>query len=162
MYDGSAEEDSPSSSCQGLEDICTRTYTSIHVDLATARYGFHNFGEHINLQRYVIDVKNRASHPASIIIIISRLYPGQVSATYLKMWGCFTNVSRALQNILYKFVYCKNRTYYESFTLKLCTCAQPHAFGTHTKFQLEILTINVSDFWHYIFSRDYLVELAKR
>ena len=27
--------------------------------------------------------------------------------------------------------------------LKLCTCAQSHAVNTHTKFQLEILTINV-------------------
>ena len=34
---------------------------------------------------------------------------------------------------------CRNRTSYENFKLKLCTCAQ----GTRTKFQLEILTINV-------------------
>ena len=27
--------------------------------------------------------------------------------------------------------------------LKLCTCAQSNALGTRTKFQLEILTINV-------------------
>ena len=27
--------------------------------------------------------------------------------------------------------------------LKICMCAQSHALGTHTKFQLEILTINV-------------------
>ena len=51
----------------------------------------------------------------------------------------FTNVSRALKNILSKFVYCKNRTSYENFKLKLGTCA----LGTRTKFQLEILTINV-------------------
>ena len=56
--------------------------------------------------------------------------------------GCFTNVSRALQDILSKFVYCRNRIY-ENFKLKLSTCAQSHALGTHTKFQLEILTINV-------------------
>ena len=42
--------------------------------------------------------------------------------------GCFTKVLRALQNILSKFVYCKNRTSYENFKLKI---------------QLEILTINV-------------------
>ena len=57
--------------------------------------------------------------------------------------GCFTNVSRALQDILSKFVYCRNHTSDENFKLKLCTCAQNHALGTHTKFQLEILTINV-------------------
>ena len=56
--------------------------------------------------------------------------------------GCFTNVSRALQNFLLKFVYRKNRTSYENFKLKLCMCAQSHALGTRTKFQLEILTIN--------------------
>ena len=57
--------------------------------------------------------------------------------------GCFTNVLRALQNILSKFVHCRNRTSYVSFKLKLCTCDQSHALGTCTKFQLEILTINV-------------------
>ena len=48
--------------------------------------------------------------------------------------GCFTNISRALQNILSKFVYCRNRTSNENFKLKRCTCAQSHALGTHTKF----------------------------
>ena len=57
--------------------------------------------------------------------------------------GCFTNVSRALQYNLSKFVYCRNRTSYENFKLKLCTCAQSHALGTRTRFQHEILTINV-------------------
>ena len=58
---------------------------------------------------------------------------GVVSLTFL----------RALQDILLKFVYCRNRTSYENFKLKLCMCAQSHALGTHTKFQLEILTVNV-------------------
>ena len=57
--------------------------------------------------------------------------------------GCFTNVSRALQHILTKFVCCRNRTSYDHFKLKLCSCAQSHALSTRTKFQLEILTINV-------------------
>ena len=57
--------------------------------------------------------------------------------------GCFTYVSRALQNILSKFVYCRNSTCDENFKLKLCTCAQIHALGTRTKFQLETLIINV-------------------
>ena len=56
--------------------------------------------------------------------------------------GCFT-VSWALQDIISKFVYCRNRTSCENFKLKLCTCAQSHALGTHTKFQREILTVNV-------------------
>ena len=57
--------------------------------------------------------------------------------------GCFTNVSRALQNILSKFVYCKNSTCDENFKLKLCTCAQSLALGTRTKFQIDIFTTNV-------------------
>ena len=57
--------------------------------------------------------------------------------------GCFTNVSRALQKILLKFVYCTNSTCDENFNLKLCTCAQSLALGTCINFQIEILTINV-------------------
>ena len=57
--------------------------------------------------------------------------------------GDFTNFSRAVQNILLKFVYCSNCTSYENFKLKFCTCAQSHALGTHIKFQFEILTMNM-------------------
>ena len=57
--------------------------------------------------------------------------------------GCFTNVSRALQDLLSKAVYCRNRTSYENFKLKLCTCAQSMALGTRLKFQLDILNANV-------------------
>ena len=57
--------------------------------------------------------------------------------------GCFTNISRALQTILSKFVYYRNCICYENSKPKLCTCAQSHALGTHTKFQLEILTTDV-------------------
>ena len=45
--------------------------------------------------------------------------------------GCFTNVSRALQNLMEW-----------NLKLKLCTCAQSNALGAHTMFQLEILIIN--------------------
>ena len=57
--------------------------------------------------------------------------------------GCQGIVSRALQNILSNFVYCRSRTSYANFKLTLCTCAQSHALGTCTKFQLEMFTINV-------------------
>ena len=40
-------------------------------------------------------------------------------------------------------MYCRNRTSYENFKLKLCTRAQSHALGTRAKFQLGIPTINV-------------------
>ena len=73
--------------------------------------------------------------------------------------GCFTNVSRALQDILSKFVYCRNRTSYENFKLKLCTCAQSHALGTRTKFQLEILTINVIS--GMVYFREIILESSR-
>ena len=64
---------------------------------------------------------------------IPRMIPG----------GCFTNDSRALQNILSKFLHYRYPTSDENFKPKLCTCAQSHALSTRTKFRLEILTINV-------------------
>ena len=52
--------------------------------------------------------------------------------------GCFTNALQALQDILSKFVYCRNHT----FQAEICMFAQSLALGTHTNFQLEILTVN--------------------
>ena len=72
---------------------------------------------------------------------------------------CFTNVSRALQDILLKFVYCRNRSSYENFKLKLCTCAQSMALGTRTKFQLEILTINVISI--IVYFREIILESSR-
>ena len=57
----------------------------------------------------------------------------------LSSGGCFANVSRALQDILLKFVYCRNRSSYENF-----------------KFQLEILTINVIS--SIVYSREIILE----
>ena len=53
--------------------------------------------------------------------------------------GCFTNVSRAPQNILAKIHNTRNHIYGENFNLKICTCAKSKALSTRTKFQLEIL-----------------------
>ena len=63
----------------------------------------------------------------------------QGSRNCQKSRGCFTNVSRALQNNLAKIHNTGNHIYGENFKLKLCTCAQNMALGTRTKFQLEIL-----------------------
>ena len=63
----------------------------------------------------------------------------------LMTWWCkepgsrFTNVSRALQHNLAKIHNTRNHIYGKNFKLKLCMCAQSHALGIHTKFQLEIL-----------------------
>ena len=73
--------------------------------------------------------------------------------------GCFTNVSRALQNILSKFWYCRNSTCDENVKLKLCTSAQSHALGTRTKFQLEILTVNVIS--GVVYFRDNILESSR-
>ena len=73
--------------------------------------------------------------------------------------GCFTNVSQALQDILLKFVYCRNRHSYENFKLKLWTCAQSMALGTRTKFQLENLTINVIS--GIVYFREIILESSR-
>ena len=54
-----------------------------------------------------------------------------------RAWGCFTNVSRGLQNNLAKIHNTRNHIYGENFKLKLCTCAQSIVLGI--QFQLEIL-----------------------
>ena len=53
--------------------------------------------------------------------------------------GCFTYVSRALQNNLAKIYNARNNIYVDYFKLKLRTCAQSMALGARTKFQLESL-----------------------
>ena len=73
--------------------------------------------------------------------------------------GCFTNVSRALQNIISKFPYSRHRTSYENFKLKLCTCAQSHALGTRRKLQLEVLTIN--EISGIIYFREIILENSR-
>ena len=47
--------------------------------------------------------------------------------------GCFTNVSRALQNNFAKIYNARNYIYGENFKLKLCTYAQSMALGTRAK-----------------------------
>ena len=69
--------------------------------------------------------------------------------------GLFTNVSRAFRDILLKFVYCRKRSSYENSKLKLCTCAQ-----TRTKFQLEILTINVIS--SIVYFREIILESSRK
>ena len=73
--------------------------------------------------------------------------------------GCFTNVSRALQNILSKFVYRRNSACDQNFKLKLCTCAQSHALGTRTKFPFEILIINVIS--GVVYFREIILESSR-
>ena len=81
----------------------------------------------------IIKLPHTYQHINTCVITSFVDYPG----------GCFTNISPALQNILSKFVYCRNNTCDENFKLKLCTCSQSHSLGTHTKFHLEIPTITV-------------------
>ena len=64
-------------------------------------------------------------------------------------------------------MYCRNSTCDANFKLKPCTCAQSHALGTRTKFQLEILTVNVISgvvYFHEIISESsrYVSETTPR
>ena len=84
-----------------------------------------------------------------MLVTVSELLVTVSERSKLAPGGCFTNVSRALsrgseplQNILPKFVYCRNRAD-ENFKLKLSMYAQSMALSIRLKFQLEILSINV-------------------
>ena len=81
------------------------------------------------LRECVQNVQNFMATLASMVMLEHFVY---------HLWttrGCFINVSRALQNILSKFVYCRNRTSCENFKLKLCTCAtfKVLAWNSHYK-----------------------------
>ena len=73
--------------------------------------------------------------------------------------GCFTNVSRALQNNLAKIYDASNHIYGENFKLKLCMCAQSMALGTRTKFQLEMLIGSAISATHKF--RDNILESSR-
>ena len=70
------------------------------------------------------------------------------------------NVSQALRYILLKFVYCRNRSSYENFKLIFCTCTQSMGLVTCTKFQLEILTINV--LFSIVYFREIILESSRK
>ena len=61
-----------------------------------------------------------------------------------------------LQDFLLKFEYCRNHTSYENFKLKLCMCASSHVLCTCTKFQLEVLDINVNS--GIVYFREVILE----
>ena len=65
--------------------------------------------------------------------------------------GCFTDVSRALRDILSKFVYLRSSTCEEGVGRELCACVQGHALGSRTGFRLGVLAIRC-DFWCCVFS----------
>ena len=89
------------------------------------------------------------------------------SHAWLSSWAakpgvCFTNVSRALQDILLKFVYCRNRSSYENVKLKLCTCAQSigHTYkvsvwNSHHKCEFQYCVFFARLFWR---ARETLVK----
>ena len=88
--------------------------------------------------------RNRS--PSSTLLLTLKVRgPSYLGLTRSISWslmprGCFTNVSRALQQNLAKIYNAKNHIYDEYFKLKVCTCGQSMALTTRTKFQLEILT----------------------
>ena len=74
--------------------------------------------------------------------------------------ACSTNVSRARQDFLSKFVYCRNRTSHEGFKLTLCTCAQSNGLDTCAKSPLEIFTINVIA--GIVYFREIILESSRK
>ena len=56
-------------------------------------------------------------------------------------------------------MYSRNRTPYENFKLKLCTCAQSHPLGTHTNFQLAIIIVIV--IFGIAYFRDIILEILR-
>ena len=60
-------------------------------------------------------------------------------------YGALGVVSLTFRELSYSLEICvlQKSHFLKNFKLKLCTCAQSNALGTRTKFQLEILTINV-------------------
>ena len=85
------------------------------------------------------DADQRKHRSSASLAFVRGIHRGPVNFPHKWPGGCFTNVSRALQRNLAKIHNAINPIYGENFTLKLCTCAQSIALGTHTKFQLEIL-----------------------
>ena len=86
-------------------------------------------------------------------------WTGLVYSPFQKPGGCFTNVSRALQNNLAKIHNTRNHIYDQNFKLKLCTCAQSMALGTRTKFQLEILITSTNSAIHQF--RENILESSR-
>ena len=62
-----------------------------------------------------------------ILINGSISHEGEILSVSRETEGCYTNVSRALQNNLMKIYNARNQIYVEKFKLKLCTCAQSMA-----------------------------------
>ena len=56
-------------------------------------------------------------------------------------------------------MYCRTSACDQNFKLKLCTCTQSHALGTRTKFQLEILIINVIS--GVVYFREIILESSR-
>ena len=52
--------------------------------------------------------------------------------------SCFTNILQAFQKNLAKIHNARNPIYGKNLKLKLCMCAQSHALGTRTTFQLDV------------------------
>ena len=58
-----------------------------------------------------------------------------------------------------KFVYCRNRTFYENFNLELCSYAQSHALDTLAMAYLEIVTINM--FFDFVHFREIILKSSR-
>ena len=94
-----------------------------------------------------------------LLYCLGVLYLSQVTTTHLKIRGCFTNVSRALQNNIAKIYSAKIQIYGENSKLTLYVCPKP-CFG-HT-YKVSAWNFHKKhDFCNTQISREYSEELAK-
>ena len=96
-------------------------------------------GLNLQIQGYLLPL---AAAYAEYMLVNGKFQPTLQGALYLLLanlepGGCFTNVLRALQNILLKFLYCRNHSFYENFKLKIWTCAQSLLWAHIQSFSLK-------------------------
>ena len=157
LVTGSLRSNLSRAKCTAQVGMSYRLYQNDFSIIFQIRWKFHSIGIK------VIAMKFCSWHHSSAVVAYAKFWSDMMNNNRFtlkhilrRIWipmvkpfvkwdpgDCFTNVSRALQKIISKFVYCTNSTCDEYFKLKLCTCAQSLALGTRTNFQIEILTINL-------------------
>ena len=117
--------------------------------------------DHVLVFRYVqlstISISTRK--PGKSTILCCPIWPMTSTSRVIRAWtgGCFTNVSRAPQNILAKIHNTRNHIYCENFNLKICTCAHVQSFSL--KFSSQVLFVQYTNFERIVWrARERLVK----
>ena len=86
------------------------------------------------------------THPTPLPACEYRVWLSWCGACGQEPGGCFTNVSRALQNNLAKIHNTRNHIYGENFKLKLCTWLWAHVQRFSLKFSSQVLFLQYTNF----------------